>query len=131
MMEIKNFLMMNNNFMPAFERLLKKEITAKSCLQLSTAYDEIVTQITVIDRTRQAIAHRYAKRTEDGSISLDAENAIEFDNEDSRLKALCQIDEILNETLEVDLDQVVLKPDECMTTEDFILLKYIVKVADR
>jgi len=129
-MEVKNFLLVSEKFLPAFEKLLRKEIPAKTCLQLSAAYDEIVSQITVVQRTRKAIAEKYAAKNEDGTVKIDELGNVVFPDDETKTKALKEIDEILNESLELALNKVVLNPEDKMTTEEYIMLRDIVEIPE-
>jgi len=129
-MEIKNFLLIGEKFLPAFEKLLRKEIPAKQVLQLSTAYDEIVAQINVVQRTRKAIAEKYAAKNDDDTVKIDDVGNVEFPDDETKAKALKEIDEILNETLELAIDKIVISPEDKIITEEYIILRDIIEIPE-
>lgn len=132
-MKIKNITIMAEDFNPAFQRLLKKDITVKECITLAQVLEKINEQLGAIETTKLSMIDDLVVKKEDGSIKTGGPNNASpvYKSEEAEKQALQKYRELAKEEFEIDLKQKVkLKPDTEMSTADYMLLKDFIEVLD-
>lgn len=132
-MEIKNYKIIQDNFIPAVEWLLVREMPAKKCLELSAAYDELVTQANTLQRAKSAIIIRHATKDNNlENVKHDEKGEIIFPSSKAEEDCKREINEIMNESFEVAITgRIKIYDDEKVTAQRLGLLSDIVDVVER
>lgn len=132
-MKIKNGLLMEEDFMPAFEELLLKDLPAKQCLELAEALDDIAKKAMAVQRARRAIVEKYAQKGEDGQIKSRKDNPdkIDFGTKENEEKCAKEIVDLFNEEYDVPLSsKVTIKSSDVSTGRKMLLLRDIVEIEE-
>jgi len=131
-MKIKNGIVIEDDFLSTFQELLNKDTSAKQCLELSTCFDELLSHVNIVRRTKRSLIEKYAKKNNDGEIQSDEKGAILFDDGEKKQKCLSEINEILNESIDIPLSETVkIYTDEIMTPRKVRLLKDVIEIVER
>ncbi|MBD3261063.1 MAG: hypothetical protein GF334_05175 [Candidatus Altiarchaeales archaeon] len=130
--KIKNGILIQEAFLEHYTKLLQRQMPAKLCLELNQALDEIISQASVVKRTRLEIAKKYGEKKEDGSLLTDAAENVLFPDEETKAKCMGEINEILNETLTITVSKPVsIYEDETATPDELRFLGGLIEVIDR
>jgi len=129
MVKTKNGLLIMPEFSEAFLKLMKMEMTVKECLALSTVFEEIDSQIKIVNRTKMAVIEKYCQKDEGGKpVADDKGNAI-FDSQEIQHKCLEDISAIMNEDFELHLEnKVSISGDIKMSPQEYTFLKDLIEV---
>jgi hypothetical protein len=131
MIKLQNGLVIMPQFMESFNKLMGMEMSAKQCLELSTAQEEIVSQVTIVNRSKKVILEKYCLKNEEGNPILDEGNAT-FETLEVQEKCLGDIAEVMNEFFELHVEnKVVVDEDTKMTPQDFTLLKDLIEIKEK
>lgn len=132
-MKIKNFTVMSDEFNPAFQRLLKKDITVKECMTLAQILEKINAQLEAIETAKLAFIDNLVVKDKDGRIKTGGPNNANpiYKSEECEKQAFEKYRALAEEEFEIDLDQKVkLKSDTRMSTADYMILKDFIEVSD-
>jgi hypothetical protein len=130
MVKLQNGLVILPEFMTAFSKLMAMEIPVSQCVALSTAIEEIETQINIINRSREVILNKYCLKDKNGKALVDSKNNATFENKEIEEKCLKDINDIMVDTFEIHLDKKVtldktvkMSPQEYMFVKDLVIVE--------
>lgn len=128
MLKIKNSSVINEDFMNYFIDLMKREIPAKQCLELSECIDKLKNQFEVLKRAQIAITSKYCELDKDGNIITRGNNVV-FKEVAKRVKCEEELVEIYTQSIEIPLnDKIKIKDSETLSPYKYNLLKEIVEI---
>jgi hypothetical protein len=131
-MKIKNGYIADDEFMNALSYLLKRELTAKQCLEMNQAQDELIAHQRVIVRSKYQIMEKHAKKDEEGKMVTQENGDVVFPSEEARQECVKEILEIMNEEYDVDLSsKIVIYEDEPLRPSYYNLIKDLVEIKER
>lgn len=131
-MKIKNGFIVDDEFMPALSYILKREMTAKQCLEMNQAVDELTAHQKVIARSKYQIMEKHSKKDEEGKMMTEENGDVIFPDEETRQKCLKEILEIMNEEYDVDLSsKIVVYEDEPFRPSYYNVIKDLVDIKER
>ena len=126
-MLIRNGFVTNPDFLDAFNGLMKREMPIWQCLEMSKSVEEILKQVSIVDRAKLAIADQYGKK-ENGQLVIIDKNVV-FDDDNKKNICLAKVQELLEETFEISLTSKVKVPrDETFTPYKFALLQDVIEI---
>ena len=132
-MEIINVKVIEDDFIPAFEELMYKQMPAKQCLELCTCLDELVAQANVLRRSKKTIILKHA--VTDGkpeNVKSDANGSVIFPSPESELAAKTEIAEILMESIDIPLtERIKIFDDDISTPRKMRLLSDVIEIVER
>lgn len=127
-MLIKNVLIINDGFIPAFTGLLNLKMPAKQCLEVSSCIEDLVAQHQVIARARKAIVEKYCSKDAEGNIVHKGEKIL-FDTPELQKQCYEEVHEILEEEIDLALSgKIKISAQEMMTPLQIKLLQDIVEI---
>jgi len=131
-MKIQNSYVAEDDFISAFDELLKKDMPAKQCLEMIKSEEILISHFNNLKRTQRTIVEKYAKKKDNGEIVLDDKNNIVFKSKSDEEKCKKEISEIREEFIEIPLtNKVKIYEDDIFTARKLVLLKEIVDVIKR
>jgi len=131
MIKLQNGLVVIPQFMGSFNKLMNMEMSAKQCLQLSTAQEEIASQITIVNRSKKVILEKYCAKNEKGELVTTEEGDATFETPEEQKKCISDIAEIMNEFFELHFeDKILVDESTKMTPQDFTLLKDLIEIKE-
>jgi len=131
-MKIKNGLIADESFMPALKYLMGRELTAKQCLEMNQATDELVAHQRVIIRSKYQIMEKYSAKDDEGKMKTQENGDVIFPNNDAREACVKDILEIMNEEYDVELSsKIVIYEDEPLRPDYYNLIKDMVEIRER
>jgi hypothetical protein len=121
-----------DDFISAFDELLKKDMPAKQCLEMIKSEEILISHFNNLKRTQRTIVEKYAKKKDSGEIVLDDKNNIVFKSKADEDKCKKEIGEIREEFIEIPLtNKVKIYEDDIFTARKLVLLKEVVDVVKR
>jgi len=131
-MKIQNSYVAEDDFISAFDELLKKDMPAKQCLEMIKSEEILISHFNNLKRTQRTIVEKYAKKKDNGEIVLDNKNDIVFKSKPDEEKCKKEISEIREEFIEIPLtNKVKIYEDDIFTARKLVLLKEVVDVIKR
>lgn len=132
MIKIKNASIVKEEFIKNFNDLMKREMPAKQCLELSECIDKLQAQLEVIKRAQIAITKKYAVLDKDGNLMLDDKGGAKFDNVQKNVKCLEELNEIYEQGVELSLNsKVIIYEDEIFSPFKLNMLRDIIEIKPR
>jgi len=131
-MKIKNGFIADPNFKVAFQSLFSRPVTAKQCLELNQAADELDAHLRVILKSKFQIMEKYAKKDETGKMITEINGDVVFPDADTKAKCAEEVMEILNEEYDIPLtSKVVVYDDEILLPVHYSLLRDLLDIKER
>ena len=131
-MKIKNALILTEDFIPAFDELLKKSMPARQCLQMIESLDELINHDKILRMAQITIVKKYARVDEKGELVFAQNGDAIFDTPEKETECKKELHEIRDEFFEIPLeDKVQIYEDDVSTPRKLFLLKDIVEVISR
>jgi hypothetical protein len=128
MVRVPNSTIINPDFMGYFSELMKREMPARVCLELSECIDKVQGQFEVLKRAQIAITKRYCDVDAAGNIII-VNNNVTFSNINNKIKCEEELLEIFKESVELPLStKVRIKETEVSTPYKIHLLKDVVEI---
>ena len=130
-MKIRNGVLIEDDFISAFQELMFRDMSVKQCHELSVCLEEIISHIGIVRRTKSTLIRKYAKKDGD-EFACDADGNLLFETPDEKKKCTTEIGEVMLDTIDIPLtDPVVFYADEVMTPRKYNLLKDIIQIVER
>ena len=130
-MEIKNFKLIEDDFVPAFEELMYKQMPAKQCLELATCLDEIVTHVGILRQTRKTIVLKHATKDGKQESAQVTEGTIIFPTPEAKQACTEETLEIMNEAFEIPLtERIKIKDSDLSTPRKMRLLSDVIEIVE-
>jgi hypothetical protein len=131
-MNIKNGYIAEPAFKAAFQTLFSRPVTAKQCLELNQASDELDAHLRVILKSKYQIMEKYAKKNEDGKMITEDNGNVVFPDDATKLKCSEEVMEIMNEVYDIPLSsKIIVYEDETLLPLHYSLLKDIIEIKER
>lgn len=131
-MKIKNGLMMQEDFIPAYQDLLKRDILVKECLELNKCLQDFGGHIKALQSTRKNIIEKYAVKDEDGAPKTNDKGEALFKDVESAQACIKEMMELSDDTFEAKItNKIKIYDDEIFTGRKLALLEDIVEVVER
>lgn len=132
MIKVKNAILLREDFIQNFNDLMKREMPAKQCLELSGCIDKLQAQFEVVKRTQIAITKKYAVVDKEGNLVLDDKGGARFDNFQKSSKCMEELNEIYEQGVEIPLSsKVAIYEDEIYSPYKLNMLKDIIEIKPR
>ena len=132
-MQIRNGIVIEDDFIAAFNDLMMRDMPVQQCHELSICLEELASHLSVLKRTKLTLIQKYASkdpRTE--QFLMDPDGNVLFPDEKIKVKCATEINEIMSDHIDIPLTgPIVIYKDEKMTPRKYALLKDIIKVVDR
>lgn len=131
-MNILNALVLEDDFIKAFDELLKKEMPAIQCMQVIQSFDELLNHYNILKRTQVAIVSKHAIIDDKGGIKFDDKGNAIFKSKDAEKQCQEEIFEIRGESIEIPLaDKIKIYDDDISTPRKLFLLQSLIDVVER
>jgi hypothetical protein len=125
---VQNSCIINDDFGVCFNELMKRDMPAKVCLELSQCIDKIQAQYEVLKRAQVTITKKYCVLDKDGNI-ISTGNNVTFSDINKKVKCSAELDEIMKEYTDIPLsNKIKIKDTEMSTPYKMYLLRDIVEV---
>lgn len=136
-MKLSNMQVMNPQFVPALDKLMRKSIPVSVCAELADCIVEIEKKINTIQKVKSAIIDKYLEKDAKGQVVIVDDKMPKFLNVEAQQKFYTEINELLRGEFEVtfnskiDLDETdVMSAQEYVMIKDFVKIKKVEKVVD-
>ncbi len=131
-MKIKNEVVAEDDFVAAFDELLKKPTPAKQCLELIKSITLILQHYKDLKKTQRSILLKYSKTDGIGNILLDEKKQIVYKSLEDATSCQKEFSELHLEYLDIPLtNKVKIYEDEVSTGRKLFLLSDVVEVVER
>lgn len=131
-MEIKNSNVLHNEFLPAFERLMYRQMPAKQCLELSVCLDELTAHRNIAQKAKAVIIDKYGVKDKDGKVLVDSNGNVSFKDGEIGNKCISELKEIDGESITINLtNKVTIFEDEEYAPIHLRLLKDVLNIIPR
>lgn len=131
--KIKNAIVLKPEFLQAIERLLQsRPMPAKTCIEVNTAIDEIVSHFNILKRAKRDVTLRYCSKDPEGKPVIDAKDNVVFPDKEATEACNKAFADLSEESLTIQITQpVTIYDDENIAPLDLRLLGRIVEVKER
>jgi hypothetical protein len=131
-MKIKNQYVIEDDFLAAFDELLKKDMTAKQCLEMIQSIETLTAHYKTLKNTQLTIVKKYAVLNDHGEVTFLDGTKIAFKSLEDDSKCNKELVEIRQETIDIPLSsKIKIYDDDVSTPRKMWLLSDIVEIADR
>jgi hypothetical protein len=131
-MKIKNQYVIEDDFLAAFDGLLKKDMTAKQCLEMIQSIEVLTTHYKTLKNTQLTIVKKYAVLNDHGEVTFLDGTKIAFKSLEDDIKCNKELVEIRQETIDIPLSsKIKIYDDDVSTPRKMWLLSDIVEIVDR
>lgn len=128
-MKLTNFQIMNQQFVPALENLLKKEMPLSTCEELVECLQEIEEKSKIIQRVRVSLIDKYLEKDDKGKPVVIDNTTPKFISDEAKSKFMAEVTELLKGNFEVKFDsKVILKETDVMSAQEYMLIKDFIKI---
>lgn len=132
MLKIKNVNVLHNDFLPAFEKLMYRQMPAKQCLELSMSLEELTSHQAVARKARVAILTKHGKKNPDGTVMADTNGNAIFPDLAAQNACMAELAEIDQDTIEIPLtDKITVYEDEDFIPVQMYMLRSVIDVKPR
>jgi hypothetical protein len=120
---------MNQQFVPALENLLKKEMPLSTCEELVECLQEIEEKSKIIQRVRVSLIDKYLEKDDKGKPVVIDNTTPKFISDEAKSKFMAEVTELLKGNFEVKFDsKVILKETDVMSAQEYMLIKDFIKI---
>jgi hypothetical protein len=131
-MQIRNTFIIEDEFITAFDELLKIEMPAKQCLQMTQSLDKLVDQYKALKRTQLTIITKHTVLDDNGKITFDEKKNAIFKSPEEEQICKKEMGEIRKDTFEIPLvDKIKMYEDTVSTPRKMFLLQDVVEIVER
>jgi hypothetical protein len=128
-MKLTNLQILNPQFVPALEKILKKEIPLSTCEELAKIIMDIEDRFKLIEKVRSAMIDKYLEKDTKGQPVVINGNQPKYKTKEDEKKFLGELNELLIGEFEVVLtDKVNLSEDDKMSGQEYLLVKDFITV---
>ena len=131
-MQIKNAYVMEPDFIPAFDELLKKPLPAKQCLEMITSSELITAEYNRLMKAQLLVLEQYCVKKEGGTLKFDANGNIVFKDAESEKMGTKEVLDLKSGIFEIPLtNKVKIYDDDIITARKIFLLKDLIEIVER
>lgn len=128
-MKIKNLTAMNPMFVPALDKLIKKDLPVKTCFSLAKMVKEINDNLEIIDKAKLAIVDKYAQKDEDGKIRFQDNGQPLFNSDEDKKKFLEDLKDLAEQEFDISVEtKIPLPSDIKMSVDEILAIEHIVEL---
>jgi hypothetical protein len=131
-MKLSNLQIMNPQFVPALEKLLKKEMPISTCEALAVAITEIEKQGALLQKVRNALIDKYLEKDDKGKPIVINGNQPKYKNPEAQQQFMKELGVLLQESFEVSFDKKIdISEDEIMSAQEYMLVRDLVNITKK
>jgi hypothetical protein len=131
-MQVKNQVVIEDDFLVAFNDLLKKDMTAKQCLEMIQSTEPLTAQYKALKSAQLAIVKKYAVLDDKGEVKFLNGVNIVFKSKEDESKCNTELLEIRKESIDIPLStKIKMYEDDVSTPRKMWLLSDIVEMVER
>jgi hypothetical protein len=131
-MKIQNAFVMEQDFIPAFDELLKKPMPAKQCLEMITSSEQITAEYNRLMKAQFLTLQQYCVKKENGSLASDERNGVIFVDKAAEEACTKEIADLKSGSVEISLtNKVRVYEDDVFTPRNIFLLKDLIDIVER
>ena len=130
-MKLLNGIINSPELPAALSGLMKREISVKQCVELSSMVEMLNMQKSIIERTRMTIIEKHAMKKDDDNIVLQEDGRTPaFPDEEAQIRCQEEVKELMAESFDIPLSsKIPVKEDDKMTLQDYNVLKDIIIIS--
>ena len=124
---------LNPQFVPAIEKLLKKEIPLSVCEELAKIIMDIESKIQLVNKVRSAIIEKYLEKDEKGQPKILNGTQPVYKSPEAEQKFLGELNELLSGGFEVQLSKKIDLDSEIdkMSGQEYLLVKDLINIVKK
>lgn len=136
-MKLSNFQIMNPQFVPALEKLLKKEMSVSMCESLAISITEIEKKGAVLQKVKTALVDKYLEKDAKGKpIVLGGINGTpqtpKYKSSEAQQQFMKELTELLQGNFEVPFDKKIDVPeDDMMNAQEYMLVRDLINITKK
>jgi hypothetical protein len=131
-MQIKISYVMEPDFIPAFDELLKKPMPAKQCLEMITSSEKITEEYNRLMKAQLLVLQQYCVMKDDGTLKFDDKGNVVFKDKESETAGNKEVADLKSGTIEIPLtNKVKVYDDDVSTPRKIFLLKDLIEIVER
>jgi signal transduction histidine kinase len=131
-MKLTNVQILNPQFVPALEKLLKKSMSVSTCEALAVAISEIEKKGSILQRVRTAMVDKYLEKDAKGKPVIINENQPKYKSTEAKQQFLTELNELLQGSFEVAFDKKIdVSEDEVMPAQEYMLIRDLVNIVKK
>lgn len=128
-MKLSNMQVMNPQFVPALDKLMKKSIPVSVCVELADCISEIEKKINTIQKVKNAIIDKYLEKDAKGKVILIDDKYPKYINADAQQKFISEVNELLKDGFEVTFNSKIdVDETDLMSAQEYVLIKDFVNI---
>lgn len=128
-MKLSNVQIMNSQFIPALDKLMRKSIPVSVCAELAECIAEIEKKLSTIMKVKSAIIDKYVEKDDKGQVVLVDGKSPKFVSEEARISFVDEINELLKGEFEVNFNsKIELNESDKMTAQEYVMIKDFVQI---
>jgi hypothetical protein len=123
---------MNPQFVPALDKLMKKSIPVSVCVELADCISEIEKKINTIQKVKNAIIDKYLEKDAKGKVILIDGKSPKYTSVDAQQKFISEVNDLLKENFEVTFNSKIdLDETDLMSAQEYVLIKDFVNIVKK
>jgi hypothetical protein len=131
-MKLSNMQVMNPQFVPALDKLMKKSIPVSVCVELADCISEIEKKINTIQKVKNAIIDKYLEKDAKGKVILIDGKSPKYTSVDAQQKFISEVNDLLKENFEVTFNSKIdLDETDLMSAQEYVLIKDFVNIVKK
>lgn len=128
-MKLSNAQIMNPQFVPALDKLMRKSIPVSVCAELAECIAEIEKKLSTVMKVKNAIIDKYVEKDDKGQVAMIDGKAPKFVSDDARGKFMEEVNELLRGEFEVAFNSKIdLDESDKMTAQEYVMIKEFVQI---
>jgi len=131
-MQVKNQVVIEDDFLAAYNELLSKDMTAKQCLEMIQSTEKLTAQYKALKNTQLTIVKKYAVLDDKGEVKFLNGVTIVYKSKDDEIKCNKELIEIRQESIDIPLSaKIKIYEDDVSTPRKMWLLSDLVEMVER
>lgn len=131
-MKLTNLQILNPQFVPALEKILKKEIPLSTCEELAKIILDIEERSKLIEKVRSAMIDKYLEKDDKGQPVVIDGNQPKYKSPEGQQKFMGELNELLKGEFEVQLtNKVNLEESDKMSGQEYLLVKDLINIVKK
>jgi hypothetical protein len=128
-MKISNLQILNPQFVPALDKLLKKEMPLSTCEELAKAILDIEQKAVLLQKVRTAMVDKYLEKDPNGKPVIIDGNKPKYKSDEAQKQFMGELNELIRGDFEVTLTKKIdLSEEDIMPAQEYILIRDFVNL---
>jgi hypothetical protein len=120
---------LNPQFIPALDKLMRKSIPVSVCEELANCITEIEKKINTVQKVKSAVIDKYLVKDAKGQVVIVDDKMPKFIDDEAKQNFYKEINELLRGEFEVTFNsKIALDESDKMTAQEYVMIKDFVEI---